>query len=250
VSAEPEGAFPSLAADGYIVSSPKTQAYNCVAWAAGDTSRWWEPGIYWPGPAGDDLASLVGLFVVLGYAPCIGDELEVGHEKVALYADDQGYWTHAARQLPDGWCTTKLGPDEDIVPHSAGTGRRPLRARPGDHEAQDGEFHWQDDLSRIEEVPIDANGCRESSPKSYGATRSYGACIAVLDARWPMIESRSGGSSRSSEALARHLWCVGRVALGVTPQGSQGPQGSHGSGSVGGATRSYGWTCYDHLLGT
>jgi hypothetical protein len=50
VSAELEGAFPNLAADGYTVASPKTQAYNCVAWAAGDVSRWWEPGIYWPGP--------------------------------------------------------------------------------------------------------------------------------------------------------------------------------------------------------
>ena len=36
-------------------------------------------------------------------------------EKVALYADDQGNWTHAALQLPDGWWTSKLGPDEDIL---------------------------------------------------------------------------------------------------------------------------------------
>ncbi len=115
VSAELEGAFPGLAADVYIGSSPKTQAYNCVAWAAGDTSRWWEPGIYWPGPAGDDLAALVGIFVVLGYASCTGDEPEAGQEKVALYADDQGNWSHAARQLPNGWWTSKLGPDEDIV---------------------------------------------------------------------------------------------------------------------------------------
>jgi hypothetical protein len=115
VSAELEGAFPSLAADGYLVASPKTQAYNCVAWAASDASRWWEPGIYWPGPAGDDIAALSGLFAALGYATCGGDELEAGHEKVALYADDEGNSTHAARQLPDGWWTNKLGPDEDIL---------------------------------------------------------------------------------------------------------------------------------------
>ena len=53
-------------------------------------------------------------FAALGYAPCGGDELEAGHEKIALYADDQGEWTHAALQLPDGWWTSKLGPDEDI----------------------------------------------------------------------------------------------------------------------------------------
>jgi hypothetical protein len=115
VSAELEAAFPGLAADGYIVASPKTHAYNCVAWAAGDASRWWQPGIYWPSSAGDDLAALAGLFASLGYAPCAGAELEAGFEKVALYADDHGEWTHAARQRHDGWWTSKLGPDEDIL---------------------------------------------------------------------------------------------------------------------------------------
>jgi hypothetical protein len=115
VNAELEGAFPSLAAEGSVVASPKTHSYNCVAWAAGDVSRWWGPGIYWPGPPGDDLAALAGLFAALGYAPCVGDDLEASHEKIALYADDQGEWTHAARQLPDGWWTSKLGPDEDIL---------------------------------------------------------------------------------------------------------------------------------------
>jgi hypothetical protein len=41
--------------------------------------------------------------------------LELGYEKVALYADGNGEWTHAARQLADGWWTSKLGPDEDIL---------------------------------------------------------------------------------------------------------------------------------------
>jgi hypothetical protein len=125
VSAELEGAFPNLASDGYLLASPKTHAYNCIAWAAGDASRWWEPGIYWLGPPGDDLAALESLFTTLGYIPCSGDELEAGHEKVALYADDQGEWTHAARQLPDGWWTSKLGPDEDIL-------HRPPQALVGD----------------------------------------------------------------------------------------------------------------------
>jgi hypothetical protein len=115
VSAELEAAFPGLAADGYLVASPKTHSYNCVSRAAGDASRWWEPGIYWPGPPGDDLAALTGLFADLGYAPCAGDELEAGLEKVAIDADEHGEWTHAARQLPDGWWTSKLGPDEDIL---------------------------------------------------------------------------------------------------------------------------------------
>ena len=114
MSAELEGAFPNLAADGYTVASPKTQAYNCVAWAAGDASRWREPGIYWPGPTGDDLAALTGLFAALGYVPCAEMSLRPG-TKGSPYADDQGNWTHAAPQLPDGWWTSKLGPDEDIL---------------------------------------------------------------------------------------------------------------------------------------
>ncbi len=115
MSAELEAAFPSLAVHGYRVASPKTHVYNCVAWAAGDASRWWEPGLYWPGAVGDDLAALAGLFAALGYAPWAGDELEAGHEKVALYADEHGEWTHAARQLPVGWWSSNLGPDEDIL---------------------------------------------------------------------------------------------------------------------------------------
>jgi len=121
VNADLEGAFPSLAADSYTVASPKTQAYNCVAWAAGDASRSWEPGMYWPGPAGDDLAALTRLFAALGYVPRAGVELEPGHEKVALYADDQGNWAHAARQLPDGWWTSKLGPEFEC--------RKPIQER-------------------------------------------------------------------------------------------------------------------------
>jgi hypothetical protein len=69
VSAELEGLFPALAADGYTLASSKTHVYNCVAWAGGDPTRWWEPGIYWPGPPGDDLSSLVAIFTELGYTP-------------------------------------------------------------------------------------------------------------------------------------------------------------------------------------
>jgi hypothetical protein len=142
LSAELEGAFPNLAADGYTMASPKTHTYNCIAWAAGDASRWWEPGIYWPAPPGDELAALTDLFAILGYAPCDNEELEAGYEKVALYTSDQGDWTHAARQLPDGSWTSKLGPDEDILHrtpnaligdlygHVAAIMRRPLPTNP------------------------------------------------------------------------------------------------------------------------
>ena len=121
MSAELERVFPALAGDGYVVSSPEATAYNCVAWAVGESHRWWEPGIDWPVPHGDDLVTLINLFASLGYGPCDRDGLEAGYEKVALYADDLGDWTHAARQLPDGWWTSKLGQAADILhrtPHA------------------------------------------------------------------------------------------------------------------------------------
>jgi hypothetical protein len=45
-----EGAFPRLVPDGYRETSPPDLLYNCVGWAAGDTSRWWWPdkASYWP----------------------------------------------------------------------------------------------------------------------------------------------------------------------------------------------------------
>lgn len=40
--------------------------------------------------------------------------MEQGYEKVALYVDHDGKPTHAARQLPTGRWTSKLGKIEDI----------------------------------------------------------------------------------------------------------------------------------------
>jgi hypothetical protein len=53
-------------------------------------------------------------FATLGYAVCAGAEPESGFEKVALFAGAHGVPTHAARQLPSGRWTSKLGELEDI----------------------------------------------------------------------------------------------------------------------------------------
>jgi hypothetical protein len=118
VSAELERIFPALAIDDYVVASPETTAYNCIALAAGESDRWWEPGIYWPIQSGDDLATLISLFASLGYALCDDDRLEAEYQRVPLYADELDNWTHAARQLSDGWWTSKLGEAVDILHRS------------------------------------------------------------------------------------------------------------------------------------
>lgn len=50
----------------------------------------------------------------MGYEVCDNTELEVGFEKIAIYGDSDGEATHAARQLPNGKWTSKLGRWEDI----------------------------------------------------------------------------------------------------------------------------------------
>jgi hypothetical protein len=56
----------------------------------------------------------VAAFTSLGYTVCEGEEPESGYEKIALFADGDGRPTHAARQLPNGRWSSKLGKAEDI----------------------------------------------------------------------------------------------------------------------------------------
>jgi len=108
--------FPRLSADHYRRISPPDVNYNCVAWAAGDTTHWWQPGVHWPVQVSRDdygIDALERAFQSLGYEPCLNESLEPNFEKIALY----GYgffYTHAARQLASGKWTSKLGKAEDI----------------------------------------------------------------------------------------------------------------------------------------
>lgn len=118
--------FPNLEADQYRVTSPRSPKYNCVAWAAGRTNKWWEPphpflgpapGTYWPPgiPAGTSLTGITRAFEQQGYEVCTSADLEPGFEKIAVYSDIHGNYTHAARQLANGKWTSKLGNLEDIT---------------------------------------------------------------------------------------------------------------------------------------
>ncbi len=118
-----ERAFPGLRGTGYQITSPQDDKYNCIAWAAGDTTDWWWPdepdspdSAYWPPsvPRVETLEAFRDAFTTLGYLPCGDDQLEPGFEKIALFAL-AGVPKHAARQLPNGRWTSKLGPMEDIV---------------------------------------------------------------------------------------------------------------------------------------
>jgi hypothetical protein len=114
-----ESLFPDLVRTGYQVTSPSDPVYNCIAWAAGVTDAWWWPDPngfdYWPPgvPVACTLDAFIQAFATVGYAPCADGAPETGWEKVAVYANDDGP-AHAARQLPNGRWTSKLGPDDDI----------------------------------------------------------------------------------------------------------------------------------------
>lgn len=115
-----EQSFPHLKPTGYRVTSPRSPDYNCIAWAADEDSRWWEPDpfglYYWPESSRREftLEAYVQTFISLGYTPCDSDEMELGFEKIAIYVNPQGIPTHAAKQLSNGRWTSKLGRSEDI----------------------------------------------------------------------------------------------------------------------------------------
>jgi hypothetical protein len=115
-----EKAFPKLRKQGYKITSVDAVDYNCFAWVLNDTTRWWSPaldGCYWPDgfSAALTVANFVRLFkLVSGYEPCSHCRYERGFEKIAIYADNEGNVTHAARQTESGKWTSKLGDWEDI----------------------------------------------------------------------------------------------------------------------------------------
>jgi hypothetical protein len=119
-----EAAFPLLAQHGFGITSPGSRHYNCIAWAARDTRRWWwpDPAYFWPPgvPRQLTLASFMQAYASLGFLTCQDGSLEPGFEKIAIFVDNLGSPKHAARQLPLGKWTSKLGKHEDIKHHLEG----------------------------------------------------------------------------------------------------------------------------------
>lgn len=107
--------FPNLNSLNHYVTSPADVRYNCAAWAAKDTTRWWDRFQYWPkeAPRTDELAAAQAAYASIDFIPCGDGRIEAGFEKIAIYGRN-GRWKHVARQLPDGRWTSKLGQAEDI----------------------------------------------------------------------------------------------------------------------------------------
>lgn len=115
-------AYPNLKPNNFVVRSPKSPKYNCIAWAAGDSRRWWWPsfGYYWPDGVqhANTMDAFIQAFGTLGYVACddkecVGPPHEAGVERIAIYAI-YGVPKHAARQMNERWWTSKMGANIDL----------------------------------------------------------------------------------------------------------------------------------------
>ncbi len=118
-----QGEFPYLSSATCTVTSAATRRYNCLAWAAKESHRRWEPDpnedYYWPpeAPRALTLEAFTIAYGTLGFKICFSNALEPGVEKIAIFAIERNGVlrpTHAALQLETGAWTSKLGDLEDI----------------------------------------------------------------------------------------------------------------------------------------
>lgn len=101
--------------------SSRSLSYNCFAWAARESNFWVEPPgtapwACWPNdlPEWDTVDNYVRAYAKLDFEECDTADLEPGLEKIAIFADEEGAPTHAARQLPSGRWTSKFGKGIDF----------------------------------------------------------------------------------------------------------------------------------------
>lgn len=119
-----ERLFPNLASTGYQVTSCRADEPNCIGWALNDGHCWDPLGLaqgthfyHWLDdlPANFLVETITELFYRHGFTNCPDGALEPGVEKVAIYFDrHKQEVSHAARQLPNGHWTSKLGRGRDI----------------------------------------------------------------------------------------------------------------------------------------
>jgi hypothetical protein len=118
--------FPNLTDTDYEPDmSRATREYNCIAWAAGNTTqKWWPDQFrigYWPPnlPREETEDAFIRAYETLGYIQCADSALEDGIEKIAIFVkrgwDGKPVPTHAAIQLENGYWSSKLGDFEDIT---------------------------------------------------------------------------------------------------------------------------------------
>lgn len=112
--------FPNSLNEPFVITSAQTWEYNCIAWAFGDNTKWYwpteNPPHFWPPNIRRelDLQSFIELYQLVDFVVCYSQEYEQGFEKIAIFAHSNGEPTHAAKQLPNGNWSSKMGPWHDV----------------------------------------------------------------------------------------------------------------------------------------
>jgi hypothetical protein len=105
---------PGLQRAPYTITSPRDPQYNCIAFAVGDITHFWDdvglPGCYWPSgvPGSDTITGWTRIFEIHGYTETEDRSLELEYEKIAIYVSPDGP-EHVARQKASGIWTSKTG---------------------------------------------------------------------------------------------------------------------------------------------
>jgi len=109
----------------FVLKSPFTFQYNCIAFAMGMKDRWVDssnlPWHWWPASVNKSLRELdlINAFRFFGFEECgMDDTIDADYDKVALYHNSKG-WTHAARIVEEGIYHSKFGASYDGT-HSRG----------------------------------------------------------------------------------------------------------------------------------
>jgi hypothetical protein len=114
---------PNLGPNNSEKTSDSTIDYNCMAWVMGVKDKWMDHWNYFQATFGFDPNTAdhtaIGYADILvkhyGFEHCDDDEYEEGFDKVALYENNIGEWSHIAIRLKDGKWSSKLGDLEDIT---------------------------------------------------------------------------------------------------------------------------------------
>jgi hypothetical protein len=115
--------FPKLEYWNTTQTSNIDSSYNCIAWALENNENWIWPDkdndiVMWPSiiPRILNKAVFIKLFGLYGYKIISNKDisLEPNVKKIAIYVDSFNKPSHAARQLPNGKWTSKLGIGIDI----------------------------------------------------------------------------------------------------------------------------------------
>ena len=113
--------YPNITEKNYKHTSPSTNLYNCIAWAAIVDDKWWEPdpyyNYYWPQGVKREytIEAYMDAYRTEQFEECESSKYEKDFEKIAIYIDSRTKEPlHAARLLENGHWTSKLGQSIDI----------------------------------------------------------------------------------------------------------------------------------------